>query len=67
MVNCKFPIFYIIISIIVIVITLSYSLFVLNRDPITALTQNNIGTILKTQGKYNEAEEYYLKSLKVRQ
>ena len=38
-----------------------------NRDPVTALTLNNLGTLLKMEGLYEEAEDCYREALKIRQ
>jgi tetratricopeptide (TPR) repeat protein len=39
----------------------------LNRDPVTALTLNNLGALLKMEGLYEEAEDCYREALKIRQ
>jgi hypothetical protein len=37
------------------------------RDPVTALTLNNLGTLLKMEELYDESEQCLRESLKIRQ
>jgi hypothetical protein len=45
----------------------SSPLTIAGRDPITALTLNNLGTLLKMEELYDEGEQCYREALKIRQ